>query len=88
MRTACLIGAVLLSAGVVRLSSQQAPLPTFRAETTHVEVDAVVTTPDGEPVTDLTAADFEVREDGVPQAISTFALAGAAPAMSSARTSG
>ena len=51
----------------------QAP-PTFRVEVNYVEVDASVTDAAGNPVDDLTAADFEVREDGRPQKIATFSL--------------
>jgi VWFA-related protein len=49
----------------------QAP-PTFRVEVNYVEVDARVTDARGNPVADLTAADFEVLEDGKPQKISNF----------------
>lgn len=38
--------------------------PTFRAEVNLVEVSAVVTGDDGRSVDDLTAADFELLEDG------------------------
>ena len=54
-------------------STPQAPPVTFRAEVNYVEVDATVTDANGNPVTNLTQADFEVLEDGKPQAISTFA---------------
>lgn len=47
------------------------PRPTFRVEANFVRVDAIVTK-DGVPVTDLTAADFEVLEDNVPQTLSAF----------------
>jgi VWFA-related protein len=40
----------------------------------YVEVDARVTDANGKAVSDLTAADFEVLEDGKPQKISTFSL--------------
>jgi VWFA-related protein len=46
--------------------------PTFRVEVNYVEVDATVTDAAGNPVPDLTAADFEVLEDGRPQSIATF----------------
>ena len=42
--------------------------PTFRARTELVRVDALVTD-DGAPVTGLTARDFEVRDNGVPQRV-------------------
>ncbi|MDO8795842.1 MAG: VWA domain-containing protein, partial [Vicinamibacterales bacterium] len=63
------------------LSAQQAPPPapqqppvTFRTEVNYVEVDATVTDAKGNPVTDLTQADFEITEDGKPQKITTFAV--------------
>ena len=48
--------------------------PTFRADINFVRVDVIVSDDDGEPVTDLTAADFEVFEDGEPQTIEQFRL--------------
>lgn len=45
--------------------------PTFRAGTTLVSVD-VFPRVDGTIVDDLSAADFQVLEDGVPQAVETF----------------
>lgn len=53
--------------GVARTSGGQ-----FRARTEMVEVYATVTDEQGRLVTDLTADDFEVREDGRPQSIVTF----------------
>ncbi len=46
--------------------------PTFRAGTTLVEVDAMVTDRNGNAVSDLTGGDFEVSEDGKAQAIELF----------------
>ena len=37
------------------------PPPVFRAGTNLVQVDAIVTDPDGHPLVELTAADFELR---------------------------
>ena len=45
--------------------------PTFRTGANFVRVD-VYPTHDGQPVQDLTAADFEVLEDGARQKIDTF----------------
>ena len=45
--------------------------PTFRTDASFVLTDVFVTA-DGKPVTDLTEADFEVREDGVVQTIRSF----------------
>jgi VWFA-related protein len=47
------------------------PQPTFRTDASFVLTDVFVTA-DGKPVTDLTAADFEVREDGAVQTIRSF----------------
>ena len=47
------------------------PIPVFRAGTDLVRVDVTTTVRGDEPVTDLTAADFEVTEDGVPQVVET-----------------
>src|SRR5215475_4139077 len=49
----------------------QLPVPTFRTEANYVRVDAFPTR-DGAAVADLTAADFEVLEDKVPQKIDQF----------------
>jgi len=43
--------------------------PIFRAGTSLVRVDVSVTGRNDAPVADLTAADFEVEEDGVPQTV-------------------
>src|SRR5256886_13594018 len=51
-----------------------APPVTFRVEVNYVEVDALVTDANGNPVVNLTANDFDLLEDGKPQKISAFAL--------------
>ena len=48
--------------------------PVFRTDINFVRVDVIVNDDNGEPVTDLTAADFEVFEDGEQQAIEQFRL--------------
>jgi VWFA-related protein len=53
---------------------QQEQPPTFRAGANLVRVDVTVIDHQGNPVTDLTKDDFEIREDGVPQAVDTFKL--------------
>jgi VWFA-related protein len=50
---------------------QPGPAQPFRVETNFVRVD-VFPTADGRPVLDLTANDFDVLEDGVPQKIESF----------------
>jgi VWFA-related protein len=54
--------------------TQEAPHTLSPAEATRVTVDVVVRDSQGQPVTDLATADFEVREDGVPQTIEQFLL--------------
>lgn len=46
--------------------------PVFRAGVNFVRVDVIVTDRQGEPITDLTADDFEIVEDGQAQAIELF----------------
>ena len=51
---------------------QQQPTPTFRARVDTVSVDATVLDRQGNPVTDLKAEDFEIRENRKVQTIETF----------------
>jgi len=62
---------LLAGASVERIRGQQAETPTFRTDASFVLTDVFVTA-DGKPVSDLTQADFEVREDGVVQTIRSF----------------
>ena len=73
---------VLALAAATSLSARQTPAPapakdipdvTFRVDVNYVEVDALVTDAMGNPVDDLTAADFELVEEGTPQTIASFA---------------
>jgi Ca-activated chloride channel family protein len=57
----------LTSAGLGALPTHQ-----FRSGVTQVEVFATVIGSDGRAVRGLTAADFTVREDDIPQPITTF----------------
>jgi VWFA-related protein len=50
---------------------QQPQPPVFRANVELVRVDVSVTGNDGHAIEDLTAADFEVEEDGLPQTVET-----------------
>lgn len=54
--------------------SGHAQAPTFRTETTVVQLPVRVLDAKGSFVRDLAATDIEVLEDGVPQAISEFTL--------------
>ena len=50
----------------------QEPIATFRSSVRAIQVDAVVTDQDGNPVRGLTQDDFEIIEKGKPQPITTF----------------
>jgi hypothetical protein len=62
--------AIVVTAGSIAFAQTQQP-PRFRTEANFVRVD-VYATQAGRPLTDLRLEDFEVLEDGVAQAISTF----------------
>jgi Ca-activated chloride channel homolog len=66
---ACLGGIVMVSAQESQPQQQQ---PTFRGRTDAVRLFVTVTDRDGRLVTTLAQQDFEVRDDGKPQAITTF----------------
>ena len=51
---------------------QPSQQPTFRTGINFVRVDAIVTDKQGNPIDDLKQTDFEVLEDGKPQAIESF----------------
>ena len=71
-----------LSGGL--LAAQQQPAPqtpppdqppvTFRVEVNYVEIDAIVTDAQGNPISNLTKDDFEIYEDGKKQDGATFSL--------------
>ncbi len=48
--------------------------PTFRAGVNFVRVDVIAHDAKGQPIIDLTQADFEVLEDGRPQTVEQFRL--------------
>jgi len=67
----CALACVLAAASLV--GQQRAdPPPTFRASVEVVEVDVYVTDVGGNPVSGLTADDFEVFENGQPRPITVF----------------
>src|SRR5262245_56928390 len=55
-------------------SSDPPSQPTFRVRVDAVQIDATVTDDRGNPVTNLTADDFEILEDSKPQVITSFTL--------------
>src|SRR5262245_12852676 len=68
----------LLMCAALSAAQQPGPVPqpsvTFRAETNFVEVHAIVTDETGGFVRTLTKDDFEILEDGKPQAAAAFSL--------------
>ena len=54
------------------LLAQSSPDLVVHVEVNLVQVDAVVTDGKGKPVTNLTSADFEIRQDGKPQRITNL----------------
>jgi VWFA-related protein len=71
---------VLLTLSVLAAGAQQPPstqptidTPIFRSTVDAIELDAVVVDAEGNPVTDLTADDFEIFADGKLQELTAFA---------------
>lgn len=64
---------LLLEVAIVPLFAARPAPAQFASGVSLVEVYATVTDARGEPVTGLTAADFQVREDGVRQTVTAFA---------------
>jgi VWFA-related protein len=65
----------LITAALVSTQDPPAPQasqPTFRTGVNVVRVDVIVTDDRGNPVTDLSKEEFEIVEDGRPQAIDLF----------------
>ena len=70
-----LVVALFPIVGLTQAPARQQPqesVATFRAGVRAIQVDAVVTDEDGNPVRRLTADDFEITERGIPQPITTF----------------
>jgi VWFA-related protein len=69
-----LIAALLICAGTGADLLSQAPREgqPYASGTTAILVDVVVRDKKGRPVTDLSAAEFEIAEDGIPQKVDTF----------------
>ena len=72
-------GAVAALLAVPVLAAAQSPspsprLPVFKSEVNYVEVDVLVTDKDGHTVRDLRPEEFQVLEDGKPQAVAAFVL--------------
>jgi len=75
-RTTLVFALALFFAGAAPRTRAQGPeaQTVIRVDVDLVQIDAVVTDADDEPVTDLTAEDFIVLQDGKPQEITHFSL--------------
>jgi VWFA-related protein len=80
-----LIAALVASGSTARTEQAATPRPkksppiTFGVQVEYVVVDAIVTDRDGNAVRDLTREDFEVQEDGRPQALELLTLVDVPP---------
>ena len=75
MRRGLLLAAAFGFAATVSAQVQPAPAtPQFKAATRLVQISVVVHDKNGQPVGDLTAADFELTEDGKEQPIQFFSI--------------
>ncbi|HET7747480.1 MAG TPA: VWA domain-containing protein, partial [Vicinamibacteria bacterium] len=86
MSRTAIVAVILASLGASALAQEPAPSPAppaaapapeatsvqFPSEVELVTVDVVVTDKKGNPITGLTAADFQLVEEGVPQSIASF----------------
>ena len=66
----CVLAAIAIAAPAGQGGSARAPQTS--SHSTAVLVDVVVRDSRGRPITDLSGADFEIAEDGVPQTIGSF----------------
>ncbi|HXW05131.1 MAG TPA: VWA domain-containing protein [Vicinamibacterales bacterium] len=67
-----ILALLLLTAGVYAQSPGPAGQQSYSSGVTAVLVDVVVRDRAGRPVTDLSASDFQLSEEGVPQTIASF----------------
>src|SRR5215471_16128494 len=74
MRHHALAIVVMFGTGGFLLAQAQEPAAIFRSRVDVVEVDAYVTDAQGRPVTNLTAADFQILENGKPQTLASFSI--------------
>lgn len=76
--TAALFAATLHASPQTNQAPQTAQPPIFRGGTNLVQIDTIVTDDNRRPVIDLTAADFELLDDGKPVTIDRVRFLGAA----------
>src|SRR3954463_5670447 len=75
IRRTVILGAVIAAGSLSSASpTAQQPQSVFRSRLNVVSVDVIVRDKSGAVVRNLTASDFEVREDGRPQDIKNFSF--------------
>ncbi len=76
-----IVASLTLAAGVIGATSvtEKPTVPVIRISVEMIQLDAVVTDKKGRHVTNLSPADFEVRQDGKVQSISRLAYYNTAP---------
>jgi VWFA-related protein len=84
MRTTILVSSLILAGSLALPAQQPPPSPpapeqqqppiTFRVEVNYVEIDAIVTDAQGNPVRSLARSDFQVFEEGTAQNIENFSI--------------
>ena len=79
--TLALVCGLLLASAPVAAQEAGEETPLFPSEIELVDVDVVVTDDDGAPIRGLTADDFTILEDGVPQSVTSFEAIGTAGGM-------
>ena len=87
LRIASILAVATLAIAGTQVPAQNPPQPeqpTFHIGVDAVRIDAVVTDSKGQIVTDLTADDFELKDDGRPQKVTlaTFVPVASGPARS------
>jgi VWFA-related protein len=83
----CGVLGIAQSASPAQKPSDSEPVTTLKANTRVVLLDVVVNDKKGQPITDLTANDFTVLENGKPQKIASFNLMDKAAAVAAAAAS-
>ena len=69
-----IITSLALLAALLQSPAPQQPPVTFKVEVNYVEIDANVTDAQGNFVRNLTRDDFQIVEDGKPQALTVFSM--------------
>src|SRR5437868_9628872 len=72
VRSALVFALITFTASFGQQPSRQEPVETLRVGTAAVQMDVLVTDKNGRRITGLTAADFEVQDEGKAQVVDYF----------------